>query len=44
MNHRLQPMPDDWTHALAVVAHPDDMNTRMKWGASAVARWNRRGS
>ena len=27
MNHHLQPMPDDWTRALAVVAHPDDMNT-----------------
>ena len=25
MNHRLQPMPEDWSRALAVVAHPDDM-------------------
>jgi LmbE family N-acetylglucosaminyl deacetylase len=40
MNHQLQPMPDDWTRALAVVAHPDDM----EYGAaSAVARWTAEG-
>jgi len=32
----LQPFPDDWERALAVVAHPDDL----EYGAaSAVARW-----
>jgi LmbE family N-acetylglucosaminyl deacetylase len=32
----LEPLPDDWSRALAVVAHPDDM----EYGAaSAVARW-----
>ena len=32
----LQPVPEDWTTALAVVAHPDDM----EYGAAAaVARW-----
>lgn len=32
----LAPMPEDWERALAIVAHPDDM----EYGASAaVARW-----
>ena len=32
----LEPFPEDWQRALAVVAHPDDM----EYGAaSAVARW-----
>ncbi|CAN5827143.1 hypothetical protein BH20ACT4_BH20ACT4_10960 [soil metagenome] len=32
---QLEPMPEDWERALAVVAHPDDM----EYGASsAVAR------
>ena len=32
----LQPVPEDWTTALAVIAHPDDM----EYGAAAaVARW-----
>jgi LmbE family N-acetylglucosaminyl deacetylase len=36
VNQRLEPMPDSWTRALAVVAHPDDL----EYGAaSAVARW-----
>jgi LmbE family N-acetylglucosaminyl deacetylase len=36
----LQPMPEDWETALAVVAHPDDM----EYGASAaVARWTDQG-
>ncbi|MFW2336375.1 PIG-L deacetylase family protein [Ilumatobacter sp.] len=36
----LQPFPDDWERALAVVAHPDDM----EYGAaSAVARWTAEG-
>ncbi|WP_256106697.1 PIG-L deacetylase family protein [Streptomyces sp. ODS05-4] len=33
---RLEPMPEDWTRALAVVAHPDDL----EYGcAAAVAAW-----
>ena len=33
---QLSPMPDDWQQALAIVAHPDDM----EYGASsAVAGW-----
>lgn len=37
---RLEPFPDDWSRALAVVAHPDDM----EYGAaSAVARWTDEG-
>lgn len=36
----LEPMPEDWRRALAVVAHPDDM----EYGASgAVARWTGQG-
>ena len=36
----LDPLPEDWTRALAVVAHPDDM----EYGASsAVARWTDQG-
>jgi LmbE family N-acetylglucosaminyl deacetylase len=36
----LQPFPEDWSTALAVVAHPDDM----EYGAAAaVARWTRQG-
>ncbi len=36
----LDPMPEDWLTALAVVAHPDDM----EYGASgAVARWTDQG-
>lgn len=36
----LAPFPEDWSSALAVVAHPDDM----EYGASsAVARWTRQG-
>jgi LmbE family N-acetylglucosaminyl deacetylase len=36
----LAPFPDDWSSALAVVAHPDDM----EYGAaSAVARWTSEG-
>ncbi|MER7107180.1 PIG-L deacetylase family protein [Streptomyces sp. NPDC000229] len=35
-NDQLQPMPDDWQRALAVVAHPDDL----EYGCSgAVASW-----
>ncbi len=37
---QLEPMPEDWGTALAVVAHPDDM----EYGASgAVARWTDQG-
>ena len=32
----LQPFPDDWQHAVAIVAHPDDLEYGV---ASAVARW-----
>ncbi|MFT7646940.1 MAG: LmbE family N-acetylglucosaminyl deacetylase [Candidatus Poriferisodalaceae bacterium] len=36
----LTPMPEDWSTALAVVAHPDDM----EYGAAAaVARWTEQG-
>ncbi len=36
MPERLEPVPEDWSRALGVVAHPDDM----EYGAaSAVARW-----
>ena len=36
----LAPLDEDWTRALAVVAHPDDM----EYGAaSAVARWTAQG-
>lgn len=36
----LSPMPEDWQRALAVVAHPDDL----EYGASAaVARWTSEG-
>lgn len=36
----LEPLPEDWDRALAVVAHPDDM----EYGAaSAVARWTSQG-
>lgn len=37
---RLAPFPEDWDRALAVVAHPDDM----EYGAAAaVARWTGQG-
>ncbi|MGI9579319.1 MAG: PIG-L deacetylase family protein, partial [Microthrixaceae bacterium] len=40
MTEDLKPLPEDWTRALAVVAHPDDM----EYGAaSAVARWTAQG-
>ncbi|MBB5955622.1 LmbE family N-acetylglucosaminyl deacetylase [Saccharothrix tamanrassetensis] len=36
----LLPLPEDWDRALAVVAHPDDL----EYGAAgAVARWTRQG-
>jgi LmbE family N-acetylglucosaminyl deacetylase len=36
----MQPMPEDWERAVAVVAHPDDL----EYGAaSAVARWTAQG-
>ncbi|GGI05568.1 PIG-L deacetylase family protein [Egicoccus halophilus] len=36
----LETLPEDWDRALAIVAHPDDM----EWGAaSAVARWTAQG-
>lgn len=36
----LAPMPEDWTRALAVVAHPDDIEFG---SAGAVAAWTSRG-
>jgi LmbE family N-acetylglucosaminyl deacetylase len=40
MNGHLEVLPEDWDRALAVVAHPDDL----EYGAaSAVARWTRSG-
>ena len=36
----LEPAPEDWSRALAVVAHPDDL----EYGAaSAIARWTDQG-
>ncbi|MFE9750777.1 PIG-L deacetylase family protein [Saccharothrix saharensis] len=36
----LEPLPEDWERALAVVAHPDDL----EYGASgAIARWTAQG-
>ena len=36
----LEPLPEDWTRAIAVVAHPDDL----EYGAAAaVARWTGQG-
>jgi LmbE family N-acetylglucosaminyl deacetylase len=36
----MQPMPEDWDRAVAVVAHPDDLEYGL---AAAVARWTRQG-
>src|SRR5919107_2027235 len=36
----LKPLPEDWTRAVAIVAHPDDMEFG---AAAAVARWTRQG-
>ena len=36
----MQPMPEDWDRAVAVVAHPDDLEYGV---APAVARWTRQG-
>jgi LmbE family N-acetylglucosaminyl deacetylase len=36
----MQPIPEDWTSAVAVVAHPDDLEYGV---ASAVARWTGQG-
>lgn len=36
----LMPLPEDWSRALAVVAHPDDLEYGV---ASAVARWTGQG-
>src|ERR1700680_3204922 len=36
----MDPMPEDWNRAVAIVAHPDDL----EYGAaSAVARWTAQG-
>ena len=39
-NEKLQHLPEDWERALAVVAHPDDLEFGI---ASAVARWTSQG-
>ena len=37
---KLAPVPEDWNKALAIVAHPDDL----EYGAaSAIARWTAQG-
>ncbi|MFI5053882.1 MAG: PIG-L deacetylase family protein [Acidimicrobiia bacterium] len=36
----MEPMPEDWQRAVAVVAHPDDLEYGL---ASAVARWTGQG-
>ena len=36
----LEPFPTDWTRALAIVAHPDDLEFG---AASAIARWTEEG-
>ncbi len=36
----MQPVPEDWSRAVAVVAHPDDLEYGV---ASAVARWTAQG-
>jgi LmbE family N-acetylglucosaminyl deacetylase len=36
----MQPMPEDWERAVAVVAHPDDLEYGV---ASAIARWTGQG-
>jgi LmbE family N-acetylglucosaminyl deacetylase len=36
----LEPLTEDWTKALAVVAHPDDLEFG---GAAAIARWTSQG-
>ena len=36
----MEPMPEDWDRAVAVVAHPDDLEYGM---AAAVARWTGQG-
>jgi hypothetical protein len=38
---RLDVVPEDWQRALAVVAHPDDL----EYGtAAAITRWTRQGT
>ena len=38
--NELKPLPEDWDRALAIVAHPDDL----EYGAaSAIARWTSQG-
>ena len=37
---KLLPLPEEWTRAMAVVAHPDDIEYGL---ASAVARWTAQG-
>ena len=39
-NHAITNVPEDWRSALAIVAHPDDLEYG---GASAIARWTAQG-
>lgn len=40
MTHQISTLPEDWTRAMAIVAHPDDL----EYGAaSAIARWTAAG-
>ncbi|MBA2810786.1 PIG-L family deacetylase [Streptomyces sp. KM273126] len=39
-NDQLEPMPEDWQRALAVVAHPDDLEYG---GSAAIAAWTEGG-
>ncbi|MEW2358608.1 PIG-L deacetylase family protein [Spirillospora sp. NPDC029432] len=36
----MEPVPEDWTRALAIVAHPDDLEYG---GSTAVAKWTSQG-
>ncbi|MFI0350463.1 PIG-L deacetylase family protein [Actinomadura sp. 9N407] len=36
----MEPVPEDWTRALAIVAHPDDLEYG---GSTAVAKWTAQG-
>lgn len=39
-NGHMEPVPEDWQRALAIVAHPDDLEYG---GSTAVARWTAQG-
>ena len=37
---QLKPLPEDWSKAVAIVAHPDDLEFG---AAAAIARWTGQG-